>query len=596
MSVGYWSRRDGEGDASRAPGPEPGPPATTSFALGALLAAAVGAALAFPCAVYLHRRGIRIGREAERERFLSKERAFAPEPLEGGPVPPAPGGLPAAPRHGQCMRDEPGAAQAGSRAPDDPGEGRPSGAAPEVAAVEDFPRGPRLFTAMDCARVVWPMEIVPAGTDGVPRPHLRARQGINRITRPGEGLAEFVFRVHRPAMVAIYVHCMYSDDCGNSLECAIDGGPTAYVGNAQQYGTWLWDHSHRLFSVGPGLHRLTLRTLEDGVLFDKVVVSSRSPQELALTTGLDEYLDAVAPSRPPLFEEIPAASETLPPIGAVTAQAFAGRSLVIGSGHENAVGVYVRLNAERPVSGMVHVRSPGLGTDGMREFHLTPSEPSRLMGFDLELHGGRGRYHVPVKVETYVQGARVHVQVLNFVSPLTWAFLGPFPDPEGLGLDLPLPPDGRIGELGRLPPLGGLTWRIVGDGGCYDDLGVVDLNRVFGVPNVHWREFGGDGRAPAVAYAVTALAEATKHDTVAFAGDDSIAVWQNGRPLLRVGTAVPIETSRQVLGLKLDDGPSTFVFKIAQSGFYWQILFEPDESFPYSHPDHFRGVPLDLWP
>jgi hypothetical protein len=220
------------------------------------------------------------------------------------------------------------------------------------------------FGPGECVRVAWPMEVVPGGK-GNDRTRFRLRQGVNRLCRPGSGVAEFVFRLARPRRLGIFVRARYSDECGNSLTCSVDGGRGTIVVGGSTYDRWIWRPARGIFALGPGLHRITVGACEDGVEFDRVVVRPiegkvRTPRhhgilgappasvgvqwDAAYMKGLDDF----EPTPPPVFESIPLASPTLPAIGRVTAQASATGSLVVGEGHANALSVFTRLNGRAP--------------------------------------------------------------------------------------------------------------------------------------------------------------------------------------------------------------------------------------------------------
>jgi hypothetical protein len=418
----------------------------------------------------------------------------------------------------------------------------------------------------------------------------RIRQGANRFARPGSGLCEFAFRVYKPVVVSVYVRIRYSDECGNSLVVSVDGGGGAVVGRTKIFGRWIWECAHRRFVVRPGLHRLTLFTREDGVEFDRIVISTRVPGPEGSPTA---YLDGIEPTRAPAFETLPVASAVLPEIGPVTAETMPTGSLVAGKGHRNTLTVFTRLNGDRARTILIATRG-ALFSRPVHEFRLTPERRTRLTEIEI-VRLPPGGYLRPVKVEVYADGARVHSRVVNLVNPLAWAFLGPFPDPERRGLDLALPPDEMAGELHLLPEVPGFEWITVTDGSCYDEFGVVDLNRVFGLDNVPWAE-KGKGCDPMVAYAVTCLpTSGARHACFAYAGDDCVRVWINGSVALSQDGNAPLETTRQVIGTRLESGLNRFVFKVPQTGYYWQILFEPDTTFPYSHPETFRPLPIRAW-
>lgn len=446
----------------------------------------------------------------------------------------------------------------------------------------------RRFEAADCVRAVWPLEVLER-SETCDHPHFRMRQGANRLARPGTGMAEFVFHLAKPATVEVYARCRFSDDCGNSLRCRLDGGPPVFLGNTKLYGQWIWQAAHRRFALPAGLHRLTLAACEDGWEVDRVAVVA------AGSVKVPEDLDGLEHSSPPVFEALPPAHETLPGIPAVSAQAFATGSLVIGAGHRNPLLVFARLNGAREARGRVLLRTAaGLELE-QREFALSPKARAQFLSFDLQLRASP-RYFQPLNVEVYVEGERVHCQELRFISPLAWAFLGPIPDPQGRGLDLPCAAEADLRNLPRRPALPGLeaTWKVVEDGSCYDEFGVIDLNKVFGRPNPPWRE--GAKRAPEVAYAVTAFAGIpTHHFPLAIAGDDCVRAWLDGRPLMRQDPSAPLETTRVVVAPQTGFSTSCLVFKIAQTEHYWQLLFEPDASVPYGHSEMLRVVPLSRW-
>jgi hypothetical protein len=212
----------------------------------------------------------------------------------------------------------------------------------------------------------------------------------------------------------------------------------------------------------------------------------------------------------------------------------------------------------------------------------------------------------PVRVELRrSDGELVHAQELRFVNPLHWAFLGPFEDPGGRGLDAPLAPDHRVGGFSGLPRFEGVEWKVVSDGSCYDEFGLVDLNKVFDIPNGRWKK-GAPSGTPQVAYAVTCVLTGHSHHTpVAFAADDAAKVWVDGRLVLRVGGNSPIETGRQIIGVRFEGGRPVpgrgspafpIEFKVAQKAYYWQLLFEPDDSFPYGRSMGLFRLPHEQWP
>jgi len=532
---------------------------------GLLVGLAVAGVVGLPLTYWAYRAGRGRGAAAERERGFARQELIEVEPLlEGAEI-----GIDAEETAGNAAGAD--------------GRDGTQGAAPGPP----HPPGPPqrwVFGPTECVRCVWPMEVVPKSTE-IGRPHFRIRQGSNRLARKGSGLAEFAFRVERECLATVFLHVRYGDDCGNSLKCRINGGPVAVVAGASQFGKWLWDRTCRRFHLKPGLQRLTVETSEDGVEFDKLVVA-----ELPLPKGFD----ALRPTPTPAFGSLPVAAEDLPRIGPVEAQAFATGSMVVGEGHRNTLAVRLRLNGREPVSGRVAVRCRASSVSLSKEFALTPKRRGLYLTWDLKLAPHR-LFLFPVEVEVTAEGRTVHKQEMLFINPLQWAFLGPAPDPKGKGLDLPHPFEKVLAKAGTLPEIEGWKWKIAADGSCYDEFGLVDLNKVFGRPNPGWH-YGDSGCEPVVAYAVTAVPGwGSPHDSYAYGGDDCVRVWQNGREILRVGANMPLEVGRQVVGTKIASGLNVFVFKVPQTGHYWHILFEPDRSFPYGRTENFYRTRLPWW-
>lgn len=459
------------------------------------------------------------------------------------------------------------------------------------------------FGPMECARIVWPMEIARASHPDTPPASplvFRVRQGANRFAQPGTALAEFVFDLQGRASVCVYVRCRFQDECANTLECQIDGRRSMWIVGEDVFNVWRWEQSPRSAVLKEGLHRVTIGSCEDGLEFDRVVVVVFAPGGIGMQRP---DLDAIAITTPPAFESFPTSSEMLPEIDGVTVQSFASDSLVIGRGHRNTLTTYARLNGTGPFDGSVRITNARGFTLETRRLHLDASLRSVLMTFDLQLTQLQG-YFVPVNVEARDFSRVISRQELRFISPLSWAFLGPFQDPERKGLDLRLPPDEKMRQLWTLPDVEGMSWKKVSDGSCYDEFGLVDLNTVFGFENKRWEDVP-DTATPMVAYAMTCVESGESHHTpVAFGGDDCISVWVNGRRVLRTDCASPIETSRQVVGVPLEYGLPTrsgramafpIVLKVTQTGYYWQILLEPDESLPYGRPARFSRCVTPPW-
>jgi len=291
---------------------------------------------------------------------------------------------------------------------------------------------------------------------------------------------------------------------------------------------------------------------------------------------------------------MPRASETLPGIATLEAGAFATGSIVAGEGHANRVTVFARLNGRCPVDGRVVVRCESGGAYETRPLALADAKRSEIMTFDLDLRP-HGRYFMPLRTEVYRGAELVFSQRIDFIRPLEWAFLGPFPDPGKMGIDLDLPPDRKIDGLQALEAVDGREWIVVRDGSCYTDFGLVDLNKVFGLETDTW-SYHPKQQPPMVAYALTAIRSGgSRHDVFAFGGDDEVKLWLNGSPLLEARGKTPLELNRQVVGTALRRGPNFFAFKVAQRGFFWHLLMEPDNDFPYGRTDNFAPLPVEMW-
>lgn len=449
------------------------------------------------------------------------------------------------------------------------------------------------FGPAECARLVWPMEIVDADavTD---HQHFRIRQGANLHAPPGKGLCEFVFRTVRPCRVAIWLRMKHSDDCGNAVNVSVDGSRHTVVGNTKRHGIWLWERARRQFSCQEGLHRLTISTHEDGLLFDKIIIvptQSLKPQIMQTS-----YLNEFPFTPPPAFKSLPAADEHLPELRAVTVDACASDSMVFGAGHKNTLRVRVRLNGEKAVSGSVDAACAASGMYERGAFRLTPQKRTAVFNWKVE-RAESSSYSQVVYIVVHSGGRIIARQQVRFIRPLSWAFIGPFPDPLKQGLSLQTPADGRIADLRWLPTIPGYKWKIVEDGSCYDAFGIVDLNKVYGLPNQLWHYKVKPKVKPMVAYAVTCLRAFgnDRHNMLEFGGDDMIQVWQNGRELLKYTTDIPIETQNHIAGVNMKKGYSFFVFKIPQSGYYWQLMFRPHRGSPYACREHFFGMPVGVW-
>ncbi|MEI6211305.1 MAG: hypothetical protein WCR06_06735 [bacterium] len=440
---------------------------------------------------------------------------------------------------------------------------------------------------LDCMRLVWPMELV-LKSDVVDHPYIRIRQGANRFAKPGTGVCEWAFETKRAAVVTIFLHCRAADECSNSVLCRNDGGPATFVEIPPPFGSWTWVPLYRRFSLPPGIHRLSLMALEDGLDIDGIVLAATENQPLVDPRAVCER---ATHKPPPVFEKLPMVAPTLPAIGALTTEAFPAESLVIGASHRNSLGVYLRLNGAAPASGTVRIESERGHIQLARDFSLSQDKRSELLMIPLQLQPN-DFYLIPVSVEISTAAGLVGSQRIDFINPLAWAFLGPFFDREGKGLDAPLPPEEQLLALGALPAFPGMTWKVVPDGSCYDEFGVIDLNRVFGLPSKAPVQ-----DPPLVAYAVTRIPHGFRnpHESLAYGGDDGLRVWLNGREIARADTGCPLEMNRMLMGTAMAPGGGTFVFKITQLGGYWQLLFEPECISPYGQQESLRVMPIDQW-
>jgi len=448
-----------------------------------------------------------------------------------------------------------------------------------------------LFGPQQCARMVWPMEIVPAAANSETL-LFRIRQGVNRFTRPETGLCEFVFQLTEPMDVTVLAHCKYTDDCANSLNCAIDG-LEAPLGDSKDYDRWIWERAGRRWRLTPGQHRVTIHSREDGLVFDRIaVVPVEAVRELSQFD-----LNALPVTEAPIFDRYPAVNGDLPEILGVEMSAAATGSLVLGKGHKNELTVRLRLNGAQEAAGVVVLDSQVGGFHAQRTFKLDPQNRTQLLQWDLELHPDQNAYYVPVDIRTYVGKTCVKAETLHFIRPLSWAFLGPFPDPEMKALDLKLPPESMLDSLTEMPPVNGATWKVVEDGSCYDDFGAVDFNKLYNLPTEHWDQFRKSRAKPQIVYAVTALNSfyQNHHEIINYAGDDCLQVWVNGVDFLRHKFGSPLETTLLTAATGMHPGKNVFVFKVPQTEFYWQLLFEPNRTLPYSHAAAFVGMPVRDW-
>ncbi len=511
------------------------------------------------------------GREAGME--IQRQRAFAKE------------GIP-------CPDQEPGTSGSNPHARPQPFQAIDMTGKTGTANSKNTSKSEIGLAITDCVRITWPMELI-NNDPLVGHPYIRLREGANRFAHLGHGVCEFVFKMKRAATIAVYLHCRGTDECSNSVFCRIDGGRMTFVDFGRRYNTWCWRPSYRRFHLKAGIHRLTLQACEDGIAIDRIALSTKPLKFFAVQT---KSLQDLPCKPPPVFETLPVVSPSLPGIGAFAAQAMATESLVIGKGHANSITMFLRLNGAKPISGRIRIRSRRGRIRQTTPFTLTPDRRMLLLRFPLTFKP-YNVYLVPVGIEVFAGNMRVHYQRIDFFRPLSWAFLGPFPDPKRKGVELELAPDRIIANLHKLPAIPGAAWKIIEDGSCYNQMGVIDLNRVFGLPNKPRLSRARERVKPMIAYAVTCVPSFINnhHQSLAYGGDDCIRAWHNGRPILCVNANMPLELSRMVMGTSTSRGLNTFVFKIAQTESYWQLLFEPDWSTPYGLQDFLMPLPVNRW-
>jgi len=104
-----------------------------------------------------------------------------------------------------------------------------------------------------------------------------------------------------------------------------------------------------------------------------------------------------------------------------------------------------------------------------------------------------------------------------------------------------------------------VEWKFIADGSCYDELGAVDLFKVYGPTQ------------DAYCYAVSWLDSAMefRHRPILFQSDDTAALWVDGRLTSLVPARLARQHSRLWSGCTLRRGLNPVVVKIAQAEGYW---------------------------
>jgi len=444
------------------------------------------------------------------------------------------------------------------------------------------------YEPCDCVRVTWPMEVLSFSNE-ISWPHIRLREGASRLLDPWNGVCEFVFRSGKELQARVCIHCMYKDECSNSISIQLNGGSPVPAGNRKQFNRWSWAFSYKEITVRKGLNRLTLRGREDGFTFDRVIVTGIPLRKSV--AGLERQLYDILRTAPPVFQRVPFISETLPPIRSLTAHAFPSGSVVIGRGHRNSLSVFLRLNSSTPVQGTVKAYSLRAGLSEKKKYEVTPESRTKILRWNLNFKALNPRHLVPVFVDVFEKETLVYRSRMDFIHPLNWGFWGPYPDPDGKGLYCFEDIESDMSLFHGLSSVKGVSCRLIKDGSCYNDLGVIDFKKVF-----QREDLTRSQEKNLVAYAVTCLpSRENPHIGTKYGGDDKLKVWLNGKELLRVDADLPIEQSQQLVGTPLQRGHNFFVFKVPQSKGPWQLLFEPDTSVPAGNADLMRVLPIEKW-
>jgi len=441
------------------------------------------------------------------------------------------------------------------------------------------------YEPCDCVRITWPMELIPF-SEKISRPHIRLREGASRLLSPRDGECDFIFVSDGEFKARVFIRCLYSDECSNSIFVRLNSGPAVIAGNRKEFSRWSWAGSLKTMTVRKGINRLTLRGREDGFIFDRVIITGFPVRKS--TSGLERQLNSILRTQPPEFERISLDSGELPRIGALSAHAFTPDSIVIGKGRKNSISVLLRLNSSRAKHGTIKLYSLRAGLYGKKQYSITPEQRTKLITWTLNFRAVNPMYIIPIYIDVFDDDRLICRERVEFINPLNWGFWGPYPGPEGKGLNSLEGLENDMTPFHNLSPVGGIACRQVADGSCYTDLGVVDFTKVFHRKNLY--------KGNSIAYTVTCLPSGVNpHAGIMYGGDDRIKVWLNGRELLRVDADLPLEHSRQMVGTPLRKGRNFFVFKVPQSKGPWQLMFEPDRSGPGDNSGLMHVLPIKEW-
>ena len=466
-----------------------------------------------------------------------------------------------------------------------------------------FSREAFAIPAGEPLRISWPLDIA-RGVGG--RMCLRARQGANELRGLGEGWALYGLRVGQGGVYRSFLKVRWLDDgvgnpdCNNSWFASMNGGRKVCAGDDNPGPVWHWVAGPGGF-LRAGVHWYTVEIREDGTLLDRIAIV---PGDVQFGPERLEELPLVSFSR--LAGARPARCPHSP-VREVELDALPTGSLVIGRGHKSELTVLASYQGEEgSFTGEIGVRSPtarGLRVSGETSILCSADEPyaRAAVGFEFGPGAHRGGHTVTLSVvDASVSGKRecVFRKAFSFLKPAAWAFLGPFPDPSsGAAGSADWPTEEKLKALAKLadPALifdepgapGAVDWRLIEDGSCYDELGAVDLFKVYGpTRNVY-------------CYAVSWLYSATKfpHRQVLFQSDDTAALWIDGRLISHVPAKLAKQHSRLWSGVALRKGLSPVVVKIAQAEGYWGFRLDAlDWHMQSPWSGRIRWVEPSRWP
>jgi hypothetical protein len=470
----------------------------------------------------------------------------------------------------------------------------------ESAAASEVVPTAFALPAASPLRISWPLDV---GPDEPGQPAcLRARQGINEIQNPGEGKALYPFRITKPGRYRSFLRARWLDDgvgsfdCNNSFFAAIDDQSTMSVSDMTLGWHWLEGPAADL---EVGLHWFRVELREDGAYLDRIaLIGEGAPMPIGDASCEKAPLLSFANcagARPPTAPQTP--------IAAVELEALPSGSIVIGNGHVNELTILATYqNQTGEFRGRIEASSatvPGLILSGEPQIVCSAEKPYARSVIKLVFppQTERRSHLICVSVVSDT-GERLFRKEIGFFRPPTWAFLGPFPDRSGGDAGWKDPPDAdALARLARLCDPAGLEapnlhWKVIEDGSCYDELGTVDLLKVFGHAHNVW------------AYAVTWLqaelppeGNALRHRSFSFQADDTASLWINNRLVTLLPVRLPKEANRLWSSASLQTGLNPVVIKIAQGTHYWGFRLDVvDWHWQGRRGDVIRWPPAAKWP